>query len=531
MPIGDTAGPHGGIGGPAARLSGIRPGRASMRAWQALAALAAAVPAASAWASEDSSLGNARALWIIVTIALSTVVAVWLYDQARRTGSGGPIHAKASGAREAEPPRPSAAEPIPPDISQHLSSLKVPPRKREQVAKQLSQLMSQRLEEKSNSVRRELTQKYERVLEERTRNEAIIRKQYRQVLVEKKQTESIMRSVADGLVVVDNTGKVVFINPAAERLLSAEKERKVGRPLTEGLGDEQLISLVKSGSSESEREIELNAKVDQTRKILRASNAVIEDENGNTVGMVAVLSDVTKQRELDRMKSEFVSKVTHELRTPIVAIKHSLSVVLDGSPGPMNDMQKNFVGIASRNAERLGRLIDDLLDLGKIEAKKMVLKREPIPIAQVIGDACEGISTWATAKSLTIQRDVHDGLPPVPVDTGRLVQVLSNLLSNAIKFTPAGGTITVSASKQEGGAMLRVAVRDTGVGIEHADLPKLFQKFQQVGSSNQTEISGTGLGLAISKEIVELHGGRISVESQPGQGTTFSFTLPMGDSA
>jgi two-component system sensor histidine kinase VicK len=323
------------------------------------------------------------------------------------------------------------------------------------------------------------------------------------------------------------------MNPAAEKLLAVKKEEKLGRELTADLRDEQLVSLVK-GSSDGEpgdeHEIELNSNVEQTKRVLRASNAVIQDESGKTVGMVAVLSDVTKQRDLDRMKSEFVSKVTHELRTPIIAIKHSLAVVQDGSAGELTDAQKNFIGIANRNLERLGNLINDLLDLAKLEAKKMELHRSTGAVGVVIGSACETFGAWANSKSLKIKQQMEPDLPTVSFDPDRITQVLHNLVGNAMKFTPPGGTITLGARLNPKEQAVEVSVKDTGAGIAKEDISKLFQKFQQVGQKSLGEISGTGLGLAIAKEIMELHNGRIWVESEPGQGTAFLFTLPLGAS-
>jgi signal transduction histidine kinase len=324
------------------------------------------------------------------------------------------------------------------------------------------------------------------------------------------------------------------MNPSAEKLLGVKQQDKLGQSLADGLGDEQLVSLVKGNGRES-LEVELNAKQDQTKRVVRSSNAVVEDENGRTIGMVSVLTDVTKQRELDRLKSEFVSGVTHELRTPLVAIQHSLGVMLDQAAGEINDSQRNFLTIAQRNLGRLSLMINDLLDLAKLEAGKMDLKKETASIAPVIDHTCETLESWAKSKGITIEKRLPEQVPDLPIDPGRIEQVLNNLVGNAIKFTPKDGRIIIEVVVSEDRSTLDVSVTDTGAGIAEEDLPKLFKKFQQVGqigSRRPGDLGGTGLGLAISKEIVELHGGAIRAEpAPPGHGARFVFRLPLADTA
>ncbi len=479
-------------------------------------------PAPVVFAAHRNSFSQARIFVIIVIVILAILMGLLLYNLSRRSSDMDVQRERAS------VPAGSGSQDIDPAIYGEVSRLTRSAEQRQVAAKQLSDLLNQRVEAQVTNVRQELTQKYEHVIQEKTKSEQVVRRRYRETLVEKKQTESVMRSIADGVVVVDNKGKVVFMNPAAEKLLAVEKEKKLGRGLTEDLRDEQLISLVKGDEGgDAERDVELNSKLEQTKRVLRASNAVIQDESGKTVGMVAVLSDVTKQRELDRMKSDFVSKVTHELRTPIVAIKHSLAVVQDGSARELSDPQKNFLSIAARNLERLSHLINDLLDLAKLEAKKMELHCSENAIGEVVSATCDTFQAWAASKSLTIQQSVQPSLPRFSFDSDRITQVLHNLVGNAMKFTSAGGSIILGVRLRADDQAIEVGVKDTGVGIAKEDLAKLFQKFQQVGQKNGSEISGTGLGLAISKEIVELHKGRIWVESEPGQGTTFLFTLPL----
>jgi len=344
---------------------------------------------------------------------------------------------------------------------------------------------------------------------------------------EKQQTESIVRSIAEGLVVVDNQGKILMMNPAAEKILGKEGEDKKGASITGNLGEEQLISLVKRGPGldQEQKEIELASQVDSTKKVIRASSAVIENEDGQTVGMVSVLTDVTKQRELEQMKKDFISNVSHELRTPLVTIQKALAIVVDKANGPLTATQQKFVDIAIRNQGNLSSLIDDLLDIHKIESGKMRVNLQPNRVEEVIVATCENLGPWAASKNIKIEHRSEKDLPEVKMDPKRIGQVLTNLIGNAIKFTPSGGKITASAARLP--AYIEVKVTDSGVGISKEDIPKVFGKFQQVGDRSVSDIGGSGLGLSIAKEIVELHNGKIWVESEAGKGTTFAFTLPV----
>jgi len=245
---------------------------------------------------------------------------------------------------------------------------------------------------------------------------------------------------------------------------------------------------------------------------------------------VSVLSDITKQKELDRMKSAFVANVTHELRTPLVAIEKSIVLILSKATGPINKDQEQFLSIVDRNLKRLSHLINDLLDLSKIEAGKMLLQWERASVEKIINESADNFNTWAHSKSVTIEKNIQKGLPEILTDPNRIIQVLNNLIGNALKFTPANGTITVSAELRGDMGVIEISVSDTGIGISPEDLPKIFDKFYQVGERVSTDVSGTGIGLTIAKEIVELHRGRIWVDSEKGQGTKFTFTLPLTDS-
>jgi len=425
----------------------------------------------------------------------------------------------------------NAASPIG-DLLDHgiLDELKKLPASDEskgQITRALKNIFHKELDKQKTAVRQkyEVTlRKQEQQLTTMTQQYQTVSDKYQKVNAEKTQTESIVRSIAEGLIVVNNQGEVLLINPAAEKLLGVEKETRLGKPLLSEVKEDQLISMVKQGTEKQGKEIVLNSGNDNTKKILRTSTAVIENENGQTVGMVSVLTDVTKQKEVEELKARFVSNVSHELRTPIVTIQKALSLLNDQTTGPLNETQQKFIDISQRNLENLSHLINDLLDMAKIEAGKMRLAFAPARAEEVISGALESLSPWASSKGIRLEKKISAGLPTIEMDTKRVHQVLVNLIGNAIKFTPPNGTITTAAIPSRDS--VEINVTDTGVGIAKQDLPKVFDRFQQVGERIASDISGTGLGLSISKEIIELHGGRIWVESEPGKGATFRFTLP-----
>ena len=399
----------------------------------------------------------------------------------------------------------------------------------QEVSKKLSDVFEEELEKKINLNTQELSKKYEATIKEEKQNEEVTWKKYKKVLNDKKNTDAVIRSIAEGLVVVDAEGKVIMINPAAERLLGVSKKDKIGKSILENLKEEHLISLVKGSQDKDEREIELISQKDDTKKVLRASSAVIENENGQSIGMVSVLSDITKQKELDQLKSKFVANVSHELRTPLVSTEKAISLILSRQPGQITESQEQFLSIAERNLKRLSLLINDLLDLSKLEAGKMGLKIQPSSIEKVFDESIEGLSTWAVTKSIEIIKKVQQGLPEINLDQERIIQVLNNLIGNAIKYTPNNGKITIETVLNQEQNEIVVSVEDTGTGIPKDQLNKVFDKFYQVGERLTTDIHGTGIGLSIAKEIVELHGGKIWAESEKGCGAKFIFTLPLKD--
>ena len=471
---------------------------------------------------------------IVVTLALGWAAAMVLYHLSKQSS-------QVEHRRGDEVLAPGALlddHPLLPAILRETQELNVAPEARRKAAVALSSLFNEQLETRVHTTAQRVARQFEQALKQKEGEIQGIREKFEQTSTQRRQTEAILKSVAEGMVVVNHRNEVIFMNPAAERLLGVKSGEKIGKPLNQELKDEQLLSLVRPSSEGQGLEIEVAARQDQTKRVVRSSNAVVQDEEGKTVGIVSVLTDVTKQKELDRLKSEFVATVTHELRTPVVSMQHSLHLILEGQAGQLSEVQRKFLDLAARNVGRLKQLIDDLLDFSKLEARRMELHRQQCSLQQLLEEACRTMEPWALSKELRLELKPNGPIPEVSVDPTRLTQVLHNLIGNAIKFTPKGGRVTVGASLTRAVSApsvgigppvphtVEVTVADSGVGIAREDLPKLFKKFQQVGEGSR-QAGGTGLGLAIAKEIVELHGGSIRVESELGQSTRFIFTLPV----
>jgi signal transduction histidine kinase len=262
---------------------------------------------------------------------------------------------------------------------------------------------------------------------------------------------------------------------------------------------------------------------DGRKTAILVSAAPMRDEQGQVAGAVSGFQDISRLRELDRLKDEFVAIVSHEMRTPLTAILGALQLLVaeDAVPDPEN---RELLAVGLRSCERLVRIVNDMLDISKMEAGRLHLRLASLDVGALVQQAVEGVETLASEAGVTVVRDVDAGLPAAEGDRDRLTQALVNLLSNAIKFAPRGSAVTVSA--RDAGAAVEMSVTDRGPGIAPSDFGRLFKKFQQLDGSGTRRVGGTGLGLSITKAIVEEHGGTIKVDSIVGQGATFTFTIP-----
>jgi len=251
----------------------------------------------------------------------------------------------------------------------------------------------------------------------------------------------------------------------------------------------------------------------------------LKDARGQPYAVCSMASDITARKEVERLKGEFVAVVSHELRTPLTAIRGALGLLEGGVVGPLPPKARELTTLARQNTERLVRLINDILDLEKLEAGKVRLDARPVTVAQLVARTVGPLAPLAHEAEIAIDTSAIDGELELTADSDRLIQVLTNLLGNAIKFSPRGTTITIAARPLDH-HRLRLSVTDQGAGISADQQGLLFRKFQQLDGSDARRQGGTGLGLAIARAIIEQHGGRIGVESAPGRGTTFFFELP-----
>ena len=341
---------------------------------------------------------------------------------------------------------------------------------------------------------------------------------------ERTKVAAILDSMVEGVIAIDQRGRILLMNHAARWIFDLGREQVEGRPLLAIIRHKAVLDLGVGGPQAAtdaarRREIELGPPVD---RILDAhASAMALAPSGR--GTLLVLHDVTELRRLERVRTEFVANVSHELRTPLTSIRGYLETLLDGAlEEPAN--ARRFLDIAHTHAERLSRLVDDLLQLSDIETGKLVLKPAPLVLHDVAADVVAFFEKQATQKNLTLRNRVPLDLR-TQADWDRLTQILVNLVDNAVKYTPEQGQITLGASSGAKG-LVNVWVADTGIGIPSTDLPRITERFYRVDKARSRELGGTGLGLAIVKHLVQAHGGELWLESELGKGTTVYFSLP-----
>jgi signal transduction histidine kinase len=261
-----------------------------------------------------------------------------------------------------------------------------------------------------------------------------------------------------------------------------------------------------------------------TGRVFQGYTSPVLDDRGGFVGRLWTLRDVTDQRELDRLKDDFVATVSHELRTPLTSMMGFLEMIREGEAGELNEEQQRFLAIVYRSSERLQRLVGDLLFVARLDANGLQLQFGEARLDEVVRDAVESSAALARAREVSLVAEVEP-MPPVSGDKERLSQLIGNLISNALKFTPAGGSVIARTFLDGGRAVVEIA--DTGIGIPPGEQSRLFQRFFRSSTATEQAIPGTGLGLVISRAIAEAHGGTIDVTSLPGEGTTFRVEIPL----
>jgi len=341
---------------------------------------------------------------------------------------------------------------------------------------------------------------------------------------EQAKISAVLDGMVEGVIAVDGRDQIVALNEPARALFEVGAGRGERKPLLEVIRNTDLHALLgearRAGKHAVVRqEIVVPGAPPRTAQ----ANAVPVDLAAGDVGVVMVLHDVSELRRLETVRTQFVANVSHELRTPLTAIHGYLETVLGGGLEEP-DQARRFLEIVFRHTERLGRLLDDLTDLSDIELGRVRLQLGPVAVGDVVESVLAIMGQRAETRRVTLAATLPPDLPDVTADHDRLEQILINLVDNAVKYTDAGGRVTVSGRRVD--AVVEIAVTDTGVGIPPADLPRITERFYRVDKARSRELGGTGLGLAIVKHLVIAHGGELTIESEPGRGTTVRFTLP-----
>jgi len=348
---------------------------------------------------------------------------------------------------------------------------------------------------------------------------------------EKSKTRTIIHYMADGVLVTDQKGCIVLNNPAVTRMLGLEDESPLGKHLFDWSKNEDFTQMVEKvlqmqGSDSSQGISQELAWGNPPKSFFMAHAAPVRNEQGEILGSVTILNDVTWFKELDQMKSDFVDMVSHELRSPLSSIRQQVSLFVDGMVGDLNEKQHQLLTRVQMRVDGLIGMINNLLDLSRIEAGRLVQQKERIIISDTIQDVVELMTPEAQAKQLTFEVNIDPQLLPVYADRQSMETVFTNLMSNAVKYNREGGKVIINA--QNRGEFVEIKVADTGVGIAKADLPQVFDKFFRIRTEYTRKVVGSGLGLPLSKAIIEAHLGTITVESEQGEGTTFGVLLPRG---
>jgi signal transduction histidine kinase/putative methionine-R-sulfoxide reductase with GAF domain len=341
---------------------------------------------------------------------------------------------------------------------------------------------------------------------------------FQQVEQERARLAAILASITDAVLVVNRNGQIVLDNPRAREVISANQSRS-GQLLAESTSLDALIELFDSAIKGGKPTGEISLLDGRT---FFANLSPVSTGKSDAVNWVATMHDISHFKELNQLKNDFVSSVSHDLKSPLSSILLAINLVAEA--GAVTESQQELINTVDRQVRAMGQLIDDILDIGKIEAG-IDMEMEPCGLAPIIGAVIEAFDPQATDKSIELSVSLADELPPVLANGMRLRQVFYNLIGNAIKYTPSAGKVHVKAYPAED--EIRIQIADTGVGIPPSDQPHIFEKFYRVRGEHATNVKGTGLGLAISKGIVERHHGRIWLESIFGEGSTFTVALPI----
>jgi two-component system phosphate regulon sensor histidine kinase PhoR len=342
-----------------------------------------------------------------------------------------------------------------------------------------------------------------------------------QITQEKSQLDSILSSMVEGVLAVDHAGQVLLVNHALREMFELD-EAPQGKPHYEVIRDHDLNGFIRevlSTRREKSREISF---IHPRERDIMIESALVKQPTQAGILAVFVFHDITQLKKLERVRKDFVANVSHELRTPLTSIKGFVEALQDGAIDDAGQSSR-FLSIICHHADRMNKMISDLLQLSEIESKEFKLKTEPFLVRETIEEVIDSLRRSADQKGQSLEMETDSEDLTAVGDKYRITQALTNLLDNAIKYTPEKGRVKIQARAKDGS--VEVTVSDNGVGIPAKDLPRIFERFYTVDKGHSRELGGTGLGLSIVKHIIEAHQGEVRVESEPGKGSRFSFTL------
>jgi two-component system, OmpR family, phosphate regulon sensor histidine kinase PhoR len=347
---------------------------------------------------------------------------------------------------------------------------------------------------------------------------------------QRRQAEAIIHSIDDAVLVTDRYDEVILANESASKSLGFESAEALRRPVDRVINDNQLVGMirdVRQGKGANERRVfEHRVRRAGQDRIFKVTLSNIRDNTGESGGVVSVLHDSTREIEIAKMKNDFVSSVSHELRTPLASVRAYVEMLIDGEAND-DKTRREFYDIIMAEAVRLGRLIDNILNISRIESGLVEIKRVPVSLTVICKEALDVIIPQAKMKDIKVEEHLEPAFYQTLADKDMLYQAILNLLSNAVKYTPNGGTVTLRTSVDETDKKVVVRIIDSGVGIPQKDLPFVFDKFFRV-EANKNVAKGTGLGLSLVKNIIEtVHKGKMMVSSEQGKGSSFGFVLDL----
>jgi signal transduction histidine kinase len=342
------------------------------------------------------------------------------------------------------------------------------------------------------------------------------------VTVERDKLSSIFMNIPDGLVFIGTSGEILEVNPKMDEIWGIKPEEMVGHTV-DGLPGGPLKDCL--GLDCGVREVTVAGRD------YKVTDTLVLDADKSPAGAIKTFSDITEAKLLEKKKADFISLVTHDLKSPLTSIIGYTDLILTEEKFRPSGEAEEFIRAIRSSGERLLEMVEQYLDLSRIEAGMLEMKKGPVRLKDILDEALTTLTPQMREKGITLTEDLHPGLPAISADREKMVRVVSNLISNAVKYTPSGGAVTVSGREvagNGGGPRLEICVSDNGYGMDESELPHIFDRYYRSGRGS-TGVKGSGLGLAVVKSLVEAHGGEVTVESAPGKGSSFRVLIPVSE--